>query len=187
MGNAQKYDYYYGIEAEQFAFYRIPKILITDERFNGLSSDAILLYGLMLDRMALSMKNGWFDDLNRAYIIYTVENIREDLGGRSGRCSKEKAVKILAELDSKKGFGLIERIHRGLGKPDIIYVKNIFTLDEAEKEPANTDISTEVGKTDSKESGNQTSRGREIRLQEVGKTDFSRSGKPTARGQIFRL
>ncbi len=80
MDGGLKFDYYYGAEAEQFSFYRVPRLLIKDRRFKGLSSDAKLLYGLMLDRMALSMKNGWFDDENRAYIHYTVENIMEDLG-----------------------------------------------------------------------------------------------------------
>ena len=123
-----EFDYYYGIEAEQFSFYRVPRLLIKDERFKGLSSDAKLLYGLMLDRMALSMKNGWLDDKNRAYVIYTIDNIREDLG-----CSKEKAIKVLAELDSNKGIGLVEKKRRGLGKPDIIYVKNFAVPDEKEK------------------------------------------------------
>ena len=117
MGGTIKFDYYYGIEAEQFSFYRVPRLLIKDERFKGLSSDAKLLYGLMLDRMSLSMKNGWLDDENRAYIIYTVDAIMEDLG-----CGKDKAIKVLAELDTNKGIGLVERIRRGLGKPDIIYV-----------------------------------------------------------------
>ena len=76
MGGTMKFDYYYGIEAEQFSFYRVPRLLIKDTRFKGLSSDAKLLYGLMLDRMSLSIKNGWFDDENRAYIIYTIDNIR---------------------------------------------------------------------------------------------------------------
>ena len=58
MGDTINFDYYYGIEAEQFSFYRVPRLLIKDERFKGLSSDAKLLYGLMLDRMSLSMKNG---------------------------------------------------------------------------------------------------------------------------------
>ena len=80
MGDTINFDYYYGIEAEQFSFYRVPRLLIKDERFKGLSSDAKLLYGLMLDRMSLSMKNGWLDDENRAYIIYTVDAIMEDLG-----------------------------------------------------------------------------------------------------------
>lgn len=180
MGEPLKFDYYYGVEAEQFSFYRVPRLLIKDERFKGLSSDAKLLYGLMLDRMALSMKNGWFDEADRAYVIYTIENIREDLG-----CSKEKAVKVLAELSSNKGIGLVEKKHRGLGKPDIIYVKNFASLPEkeAEKNPANTDISAEVGKTDFKSSENLTSRSRKNRPQEVGKADSSRSEKQTLRGR----
>lgn len=184
MRNVQ-FDYYYGIEAEQFSFYRIPKLLITDERFKILSSDAILLYSLMLDRMALSIKNGWFDDQNRAYIIYTIENIREDLG-RGEKCSKEKAVKILAELDSNKGIGLIERIRRGLGKPDIIYVKNFATLKDAGKEPANADVSTEVGKTDFKRTEKPTSRGQENRLQEVGESDSKKSENQASAGRESR-
>ncbi len=182
MGEPLKFDYYYGIEAEQFSFYRVPRLLIKDERFKGLSSDAKLLYGLMLDRMALSMKNGWLDDENRAYIIYTIENIREDLG-----CSKEKAVKVLAELDSAKGIGLVEKIRRGLGKPDIIYVKNFVISDGDKKEPSNIDVSTEVGKTDFKRSEKPTSRSQENRLQEVGKTDFKKSGKPTSRSRKNRF
>ena len=113
MDGGLKFDYYYGAEAEQFSFYRVPRLLIKDRRFKGLSSDAKLLYGLMLDRMALSMKNGWFDDENRAYIHYTVENIMEDLG-----CARATCAKVLAELDSKKGIGLIEKKRQGLGKPD---------------------------------------------------------------------
>ena len=145
MGDGLRFDYYYGIEAEQFSFYRVPRLLIKDERFKELSSDAKLLYGLMLDRMALSIKNGWFDEENRAYIHYTLDNIMEDLG-----CAREKCSKVIAELDSKKGIGLIEKKRQGLGKPDIIYVKNFATLEartEPEKQlesPTNTDVSTEV-------------------------------------------
>ena len=180
MGEPLKFDYYYGVEAEQFSFYRVPRLLIKDERFKGLSSDAKLLYGLMLDRMALSMKNGWLDDENRAYVIYTIDNIREDLG-----CSKEKAIKVLAELDSNKGIGLVEKIRRGLGKPDIIYVKN-FAVPE-EKGTSDAVVSAEAGNSDFQKSEMQTSRGRENRLQEVGKTDFKRSEKPTSRSQENRL
>lgn len=60
--------YYYGYEAEQFSFYRIPKRLLEDDRFRGVSTDAKLLYGLLLDRMALSMKNGWLDQQGRVFI-----------------------------------------------------------------------------------------------------------------------
>ena len=154
MGNGETvtFDYYYGLEAEQYSFYRVPRLLIKDKRFKGLSSDAKLLYGLMLDRLSLSRKNGWFDENNRAYIYYTVESIMEDLG-----CAKATCIKILAELDSKKGIGLIERKRQGLGRPDIIYVKNFVIVEQPEKpkkeeEPnENTDNSTEVQKLNFKE------------------------------------
>jgi len=155
MGSSLKFDYYYGIEAEQFSFYRVPRLLIKDERFKDLSGDAKLLYGLMLDRMALSMKNGWLDEENRAYIHYTVENIMEDFG-----CSRGTAVKMLAELDNKKGIGLIEKKRQGLGRPDIIYVKNFAVVesvkeaDEDKKTAGNTDVSTEVQNLDFKKSNN---------------------------------
>ena len=125
MDKETHFEYYYGIEAEQFSFYRIPRLLIKDKRFKGLSSDAKLLYGLMLDRMSLSMKNGWLDAENRVYIHYTIENIMDDLD-----CAKATAVKIMAELDSKKGIGLIEKKRQGLGRPDIIYVKNFAVVEE---------------------------------------------------------
>ena len=59
--NSLQFDYYYGNQAEQFAFYRIPKQLFTNSAFSVLSSDAKVLYGLMLDRMSLSIKNSWKD------------------------------------------------------------------------------------------------------------------------------
>ena len=179
MGEVIKFDYYYGIEAEQFSFYRVPRLLIKDNRFKGLSSDAKLLYGLMLDRMSLSMKNGWLDDENRAYIIYTIDNIMEDLG-----CGKDKAIKVLAELDTNKGIGLVERIRRGLGKPDIIYVKNFVIIEENGEKPGN---SQEVEDADLQRSEKPTSRSGNVRVQEVGKTDFKESEIPTLRSGEIRL
>ena len=176
MGEILQLDYYYGIEAEQFSFYRVPRLLIKDERFKKLSSDAKLLYGLMLDRMSLSMKNEWFDDENRAYIIYTIDSIMEDLG-----CAKEKAVKVLADLDSVKGIGLVEKVRRGLGKPDIIYVKNFASITEQmeEKESANADKITEVGKSDFKKSENQKSSVLIIRSQDFRFSEVQTSEKQT--------
>lgn len=188
MGDGLRFDYYYGIEAEQFSFYRVPRLLIKDERFKELSSDAKLLYGLMLDRMALSIKNGWFDEENRAYIHYTLDNIMEDLG-----CAREKCSKVIAELDSKKGIGLIEKKRQGLGKPDIIYVKNFANLEartEPEKQPespANTDVSTEVRKPNFKEFDNQTSRNSETELTEVRKSNFKKFDNQTSRGSETEL
>ena len=114
-----QFDYFYGSEAEQFSFYRIPKILFKDKMFKDVSTDAKVLYGLMLDRMGLSVKNRWFDEENRVYIVYTINDIMEDLN-----CADQKAGKLLSELDTVKGIGLIERRRQGLGKPNIIYVKN---------------------------------------------------------------
>ena len=93
--NRLQFDYYYGTEADQFSFYRIPRMLIKDKRFSKLSSDAKLLFGLMLDRMSLSMKNQWLDKENRAYIIYRVEDVAEDLG-----VCRETAVDLQLKLNS---------------------------------------------------------------------------------------
>lgn len=121
-----RFDYFYGSESEQFTFYRIPKILITSPRFKKVSDGAKILYGLMLDRLGVSIKNGWVDEENRAFIYFKIENVTELMD-----CSPGKAVRLLAELDSKKGIGLIERIKQGQGKPTIIYVKK-FMGDEEE-------------------------------------------------------
>lgn len=112
------YDYFYGGQSESFSFYRIPRQLVTGAEFRHLSTDAKLLYGMMLDRMGLSARNGWYDELDRVYIYYTVDEIMEDLC-----CGHNKAVRLLAELDTVKGVGLIERKKQGQGKPTIIYVR----------------------------------------------------------------
>ena len=115
-------DYFYGHEANQFTFFRIPKLLFSDERFIGLSSDAKILYGLMLDRMGLSVKNGWIDEKNHVYIYFTLEEVMEYM-----RIGKDKGVKLFAELDDEKGCGLIKKKKQGLGKPTLIYVMNFVS------------------------------------------------------------
>ncbi len=121
MAENISFDYYYGSQAEQFSFYRIPKLLLTHDYFKKISSDAKILYGIMLDRMSLSMKNRWVDKDNRVYIIFTVENVLEMMC-----CSERKAINLLGELDMKTGIGLIEKKRQGLGKPNLIYVKNFL-------------------------------------------------------------
>ena len=111
-------EYFYGEQADSYSFYRIPRQLITGENYKGLSVEAKLLYGMMLDRMGLSLRNGWLDKTGRVYIYYTVEEIQGDLG-----CGHVKAGRLLAELDTVKGIGLIERVRQGQGKPTKIYVK----------------------------------------------------------------
>ena len=70
------YDYFYGQQAEMFAFYRVPKVLFTEDCFWNVSTDAKLLYGILLDRMNLSARNGWLDEEGRVYIIFTIEEIK---------------------------------------------------------------------------------------------------------------
>ena len=119
-----KLDFYYGKEADQFTFYRLPKVLITDKRFKELSDSAKLLYGLMLDRMSLSARNGWFDEEERVYIKYSFSNIMEDLN-----CAKEKASKLMKELED---IGLIWRVSQ-IGRANVIYVKNFVSAEVVEQ------------------------------------------------------
>ena len=111
-------DYYYGTEADQYSFYRIPKTLLTDPRYKSVSIEAKVLYGLLLDRMSLSVKNNWMDIEKRIYIYFTLENVMCIMD-----CGHNKAVKLFAELDRT---GLIERIKQGQGRPTRIYVKNFI-------------------------------------------------------------
>ena len=109
-------DYFYGQSGELFSYFRIPKALFQDHRFRQLSTDARTLYGILLDRMSLSAKNGWLDEQGRVYIIYTVREVQESLC-----CAEHKAVKLFRELED---IDLIERKRRGLGRPSLIYVKD---------------------------------------------------------------
>ena len=154
-----EFDYFHGYESEQFAFYRIPKVLLPDDYFKDLSSDAKVLYGLMLDRMSLSIKNNWIDDEDRVYIIFTLEQVMQYMN-----CGRDKGMKTLAELDTKKGIGLIERVKQGFGKPDVIYVKSFLIKENAASEQ-------EAEDTKSLESSEQ--------MDQVGKTDFLRSANQT--------
>lgn len=115
------YDFYYGPEAEQFAFYRIPKVLFEAEGVRDISTDAKLLYGLMLDRMQLSARNNWMDENGRIYIYYTVNQIMNHLG-----CGNKKVAKLLEELETDAK--LIERVRVGFNKPNRIYVKNFLSV-----------------------------------------------------------
>ena len=110
------FDYFYGQSGEMFSYFRVPKILFRDIKFKDLSTDAKTLYGILLDRMGLSVKNGWLDEQGRVYIIFPVQEVMDALG-----CADNKAAKLFRELENA---GLVERKRRGLGKPNLIYVKN---------------------------------------------------------------
>ena len=131
------FSYFQGMEGDMYQFYRIPKLLFTSEYFKNLSCEAKVLYGLMLDRMSLSIKNRWLDEEDRVYIFFSVEEIMEMLN-----CGRNKAVNCLKELDQETGIGLIEKKRLGLGKANVIYVKN-FSLREYPDEPAEMEIETD--------------------------------------------
>lgn len=111
--------YFYGTEAEQYTFYRIPKVLFTDPGFKQTTGDAKILYGLMLDRIGLSIRNSWLDEQNRVFNYFTPE---EAMG-----CGHNKAVALFIGLDK---VGLIERKKQGQGRPTKIYVKNFIRREE---------------------------------------------------------
>jgi hypothetical protein len=115
------FEYFYGQQADSYTFYRIPKVMFTEERFTRLSCDAKVLYGLMLDRMSLSIRNGWLDDKNRVYIVYSIEEICSLIG-----CGSQKAVKLVHELETGRGIGLIEKHRGGMGEANVFYIKNFM-------------------------------------------------------------
>ena len=159
-----QFDYFRGMEAEQYSFYRVPKVLFTAECFKSLSCEAKVLYGLMLDRMSLSIKNRWFDEEDRVYIIFTVEEIAELLN-----CGTQKAVKLMKELDSNQGIGLIEKKRLGLGKPNVIYVKN-FMLKEKHSFEQEEKVSENLENTQNSE--NHNSRIMKTTIQEFPESQF---------------
>lgn len=119
-----QFEYFHGYESEQYKFYRVPKVLITNPYFRHLSCEAKLLYGLLLDRMGISIKNRWIDEQDRVYIVFPIDEIMELFA-----CGRQKAVKMLQELDTERGIGLIEKKRIGLGRANIIYVKNFLHQD----------------------------------------------------------
>ncbi len=127
MENMIKLNYFYGDEPDKFCFYRIPKVLFTKEYFSGLSTDAMVLYGLMLDQVSMSREKRWLDEDNRVYIFFSIQRACAYLG-----CKKDKAMKLFAELDRETGIGLIERVKRGQGKSDLIYVMSFDLPKDAE-------------------------------------------------------
>lgn len=168
------HDYYYGSEAEQYIFYRFPKALITNDYYAGVSDSAKILYGLMLDRMGLSIKNKWLDGNGRVFIYFTLEDLQDAM-----RCGHNKGVKIMSELDN---IGLIERVKQGQGKPTVIYIKR-FISGTSSQNPRVEDggyshryeKNYSQGNPDFPEAEIQTSENGKSRLPHSGSTDFRKA------------
>lgn len=166
-----KLEFYYGQEAEQFTFYRLPKALITDSRFKNISNNSKLLYGLMLDRMSLSVRSGWFDEENRVYIKYSLKSIMEDLN-----CSKMTAVGLLKELQA---IGLVD-IEQRNGLANIIYVKNFVSGGEEALDRSKNCTCQENEPVEDDQSENQTG----INIEPVYEEDRSDCSTGTCQDSI---
>lgn len=177
------FDYFYGNESEQFSYYRIPRILITGEQFRNLSTDAKLLYGLMLDRMGLSLKHHWYDSQGRAYIYYPLEEIQNALN-----CGHNKGVRLLAELDAETGIGLIERVKQGQGNPTRIYVKKFTskTTPQPPIPPAGNGRFhfAETGNPDFPKAEVKSAQNGKSRLPQTGSADFPEQEVPYHYSQL---
>lgn len=147
-----EFQYFYKRQAEIFSFLRLPIVLMEDEKFKSISIESKVLYSYMLNRLTLSYKNKWIDEMNRIYIYFTVDEIKEKLN-----CGNEKAIKILNEL---KQIGLIETKRQGLGKPNKIYVKNFMSIFEKQ----------ELLETKNKKYENRNSRIPKIENEEIRKS-----------------
>ena len=154
-------DYFYGAESEQFSFYRIPKILFTDPRYKPVSLESKVLYGLLLDRMSLSMKNGWTDAGGRVFIYFAQEDVQDCLC-----CGKNKVIALFKELET---VGLIERKKQGQGKPAKIYVKNFVSEDTSQSK---TPSPPKTGSAESPKEDVQTSRKGTSKPPETGLPDL---------------
>ena len=181
-----EFSYFQEHESEQFTFFRIPKILFSDERFAGLSSEAKILYGLMLDRVGLSRKNGWIDQNGNVYIQYTIEEMMSVL-----KWTRYRIYQLLDELDTKEsGIGLIERKRVGLNKPNLIYVKNFASVNRTRGEPEvrepdvrKSDIS-DIRKSESQISGSLSARVPEVCQSDASNTDRNKNEESKS---LFRI
>ena len=165
MSDKPTFKYFYGAEADMFNFYRLPKALFTNDYFKELFLPAKVLYGIMLDRMSLSIKNHWFDDQNRPYIYFGIEDAIEYLN-----CSKGTAVKAIQALDEETGIGLIEKCRHGQGKANRFYVKSFVVNEKVEDKKADeksVDNFSEFQNLDNKNSKIWNSRSLKNELQEV--------------------
>lgn len=162
MGTNAVLDYFYGKEADQFSFFTVPKILFTDDKYKGLPCEAKMLYGMMLDRMSLSIENQWFDEQKRAFIKISTEYITENLG-----CGRNKALSFMKLLEE---YGLIERVKHGQGKASTIYVKKFIRQE----------IHEQIEEDDAEKSQNQTSE-KKIAVSEVSNLNIKKFKNQTSR------
>lgn len=176
-----EFENFYGNEAEQYAYYSVPKPLFTDSKFKSLSTDSKLLYSFLLDRAGLSVKNNLIDEDGKVFVYFKMEELCERLS-----IGKDKAVKLFNELDGEKGgIGLIKRKRQGQGKPIKIYVMNFMKLYKNSDFGSDDVQTSENQKSEKKQKKTEVltsekpkSKGRKIRSLKVGKSEVSLYNKP---------
>ena len=171
--NEAGFDYFYAGQEEMYAYFTIPKALITDDYYKKVSCEAKLLYGIMLNRMSLSRKNGWVDGEGHVFIIYTLDDVCETMN-----CCVATGVKIMSELDDKNGIGLIKRIKHGQGKPTQIYVMNFAARMKSDKIQTSKNYKSRLIENESQDlqtSEVRTSNNCNSRLQNNRSQDFQNS------------
>lgn len=149
-----KLNYVYGERMENSEFMKYPKALIEGEEFKEISFAAKTLYVVLQNRTELSLKNGWFDSENRVYIIFQISEIQKKLN-----ISKYKAMKLLSELEE---FGLVEKKRRGLGLPNLLYVKRIVEDDKVLVENESAEDAESVVEKPSRDENTYVSRVEEL-------------------------
>ena len=167
------FDYFYGNETEQYHYYSVPKLLFTDDKFKGLSCQAKLLYGFLLDRTALSVENKWFDKQGRTYVYYKQSDAQNNLN-----IGKNKATAIFTELEN---IGLIIRQRQGQGKPTKIFVMNFTKFIGKQRDTASKENGKAIFQTpENRESENA---GRESRLPKTGSLNSTKEGVKTPKNR----
>ena len=126
MSEAFRFDYYYGAESDQFSFVRIPKLLLKDPKFANLSHGAIITYAVLLDRMNLSIKNGWHDEYNRVYIRYKVTDLTDVIGKSDDTVSKY--LKELEDIDYRSTFACVCALYEEKIIPSVLDEPNALVV-----------------------------------------------------------
>ncbi|CAD0149457.1 Replication initiator protein [Streptococcus thermophilus] len=155
-------------------FIKIPMAFVESKYYSKFSTEGKYLYGILYNRFQLSLKNGWVDDKNCVYLIYTVEDLCKILG-----FGKNKVIKLKKELVK---YGLLEEVRQGLNKPNLLYLQNVENkesllnsdFEEVENGSKPAEIA-EVSNSNFQNSQNQTSRSFKNKLQEVSNSNSNKT------------
>ena len=155
-------------------FIKIPMAFVESKYYSKFSTEGKYLYGILYNRFQLSLKNGWVDDKNCVYLIYTVEDLCKILG-----FGKNKVIKLKKELVK---YGLLEEVRQGLNKPNLLYLQNVETKEsllnsdfEEVKNSSKPAEIAEVSNSNFQNSQNQTSRSFKNKLQEVSNSNSNKT------------